>query len=79
MERENTQAKLEQRDSGMEWEGKYEMLVQAQNVLVDIHGAKHQAPQQLDSWNSHELYGQSQVSHQLDGWRPGEMEGTEVF
>lgn len=63
-----------------EWEGNYGKLVQAQNVLVDISGAEHQAPpQQLDGWRSHELYGQSQVPHQLDGGKPGEIDGTQVF
>ena len=60
------------------WEGKYTELAQTQNVLVDIGGAQHQRPQQLDSWNLKELHGKQLPPPQLEGWRPSEMEGTRV-
>lgn len=60
------------------WEGKYAQLVQKQNTLVDVGGAEHQPPQQLDGWNPSELYGKPYVAHQLEAWRPGEMDATQI-
>lgn len=51
--------------------------MQTQNVLVDIGGAEQQSPQELTGWNANELYGKPHLPHQLEGWRPGEMDGLQ--
>lgn len=56
------------------WKGKYGQLMETQNVLVDVSGANHQPPQQLESWNSIELHGLSHLPHQ----NSGEIDGTPV-
>lgn len=53
--------------------------MQTQNTLVDVGGAEHQPPQQLDGWSPKELHGRPHVAHQLEAWRPGEMDATQML
>lgn len=53
-------------------------MMQTKNVLVDLGGAEHQPTQPLDGWNPKGSYGKPQLGHQLEGWRPGEIDGTQI-
>lgn len=59
------------------WEGRHAKLMEVRNV--DLGGNEHQTPHLLDSSNSDEVHGQERLTHQLQGWRPDEVDGTQVY
>lgn len=58
------------------WEEKFRESVHTKSVELGVN--EHQSPHQLLDWNPNELGGQSHLPQQLEGWRAGEMEGTQV-
>ena len=62
------------------WEGKHVDLME--KMTVDHRGSRTQSPHLLDScdsWNPNGLHDQAHHLHQLEGWRPGEVDGTQVY
>ncbi|KAF6230559.1 hypothetical protein HO173_011096 [Letharia columbiana] len=59
------------------WEWKYSELMKAKTAI--FAGAEHQPPHPLDCWNQDGLDGQPHLVPQLEGWKPDEIDGTEVY
>lgn len=59
------------------WEGKYRESVKTQTVYST--GTEHQSSHQPDARPLDELDSQRHLPSQLEGWTPGEIDGTQIY
>ena len=59
------------------WENRYrESVMTKTNVVAE---AEHQTPQLLDGWNPGGKDSPPHFAHQVQGWSPDEIDGTQIY